>query len=639
MVRPEDSGLPSKLRDAFALQQRGNFAQAQAFYEEILADQPENFDALYLSGTIAAQQRQFADAAGLLRKALSVDPLNAGAHYTMGGVLTEVDQWEAALASYDRAIALHPRFAQAYFKRAIVLKRLNRLDASLESYDRAIAIQPDYADAYFNRGKVLYELNQLDAALASYDLAISHRPAFASAYCNRAIVLGALGRHTSAIASYDRAIEINPRDAGAFYNRAAALKEMNRVAESLVSYDAAIALNPNFAEAYSNRGSVLKDLGQFGAALASYDQAIARNEKLAEAYCGKANVLTALGQVDAAIIHYDKAIALRGDLAAAHFSRATALLLGGDFERGWLDYESRWQKNSGVGVLERKDFRTPPWLGHESIAGRTILLYAEQGLGDTLQFCRYATVVAALGARVVLEVPRPLQTLLGSIEGVSQVVAHGETPPAFDHYCSLMSLPLACGTTLASIPAPLRYIHTPADRVQFWRAKLDTGKRKLKVGLVWSGGVRRDQPEAWRMNDRRNIALAQFARLRHPDIDFFSLQLGQPAAADLARLAAEHWDGPPIIDYTSFLADFADTAGLVENLDLVIAVDTSIVHLAGALGKPVWILNRFDTCWRWLLQREDSPWYPTAKLYRQASPGDWRPVIEKVRTDLFALVD
>jgi hypothetical protein len=639
LVSAKPSALSAKLQKALALQRAGNNAQARSICEDILAAQPRHGDALYLSGMIAAQERRFDQAVTLLRRALEAQPANAAAHFGLGEVLGEIGELEAAAASYERAAALAPKFAQAHFKRAAVLKRLGRLDAALDGYDRAIAVQPGYADAHFNRGNVLYALNRPHEALASYDAAIAHEPRHAGAYCNRALVLGELGRGEEAVASYDRAVAINPRDAGAFYSRGAALKELNRLEDSLQSYGRAIAIDPGFAAAYCNRGVVWKDLNRWEAALADFDQAIALNENLAEAYCNKANALAGLGQVDAAIANYDRAIALKSDFPSAHFSRATTWLLAGDFARGWPAYESRWLKNSGVGAVQRKDLPTAPWLGDAPIAGCSILLYAEQGLGDTLQFCRYATLVADLGARVILEVPQSLRSILASVQGVAQVVAdHTEVPAGFDHHCPLMSLPLAFKTTLDNVPAPRRYIHSPIDRVQFWGDKIAGSGGRLKVGLVWSGGSRPDQPEAWPALNRRNIPLAKLACLRHPDIAFFSLQVGQPAAADLARLAGGDWSGPAIVDHTALLADFSETAAFIDNLDLVITVDTSTAHLAGALGKPVWILNRFDTCWRWLLHREDSPWYPSARLYRQPSPGDWDAVMQRVRSDLSQLL-
>jgi hypothetical protein len=254
-------------------------------------------------------------------------------------------------------------------------------------------------------------------------------------------------------------------------------------------------------------------------------------------------------------------------------------------------------------------------------------------LGDTIQFCRYAKHVADLGARVVLEVPRALANLLKNLDGVMQLAVRGEPLPPFDYYCPLMSLPLALKTTLTNIPAQIPYLRSSTERVQYWNGAL--GQRTMpRVGLVWSGGFRPNQPELWAVNDRRNIPLAKLAALKHPAIEFYSLQKGQPAESELAKLIANNWDGPDLRDYTSELHDFEETAALIEQLDLVISVDTATAHLAGALGKPVWILNRFDTCWRWLLDRTDSPWYPSAHLYRQERPGDWEGVVQKVRSDL-----
>jgi len=631
-----DTTPSSKFQQAMTLQKNGHHAQARAICREILASQPRNFDALYLSGMIAAQQREFYPALEGLREALAVQPKNPAVHYNLGWVQGELGQLDAALVSFEQAVALHPQFAQALFSRAVVLKKLGRLDAALDSYDRLIAIRPDHADAYYNRGRVLHELNRRDEALASYDRAIAHRPSHAGAYCNRGIVLGDLGRWEAALSSYDRAIEIDPRDAVALYNRGVALRRLGRWDEALASTDQAIDVHPDFAEAHSNRGVLLADLNRFEDALASYDRAIALNAELADAYYGKGNVLAVLGQMEAAVSHQEKAIALMREFPLAHFARATALLLAGDFERGWLAYERRRELPGAANAIDR-EFPGLAWRGDESIAGRTVLLYGEQGLGDTLQFCRYATEVVGLGARVILQVPSSLKTLLMSLQGV-EVVAQGEALPCFDRHCTLASLPLAFKTTLNTIPAPRRYLHSPNDRLQFWRAKLTTSTAKLKVGLVWSGGFRPKRPDLWSIDRHRNVPFEKLAPLRNPDIEFFSLQIGQPAAADPARLLADGWDGPAIIDYTSFIGDFADTAGLIDNLDLVIAVDTSTAHLAGALGKPVWILNRFDTCWRWLQQREDSPWYPTAKLYRQPAPGDWDAVIRRVRSDLFRLV-
>jgi hypothetical protein len=227
--------------------------------------------------------------------------------------------------------------------------------------------------------------------------------------------------------------------------------------------------------------------------------------------------------------------------------------------------------------------------------------------------------------------------LLAGLEGVDRIVVQGDTPPEFDFQCPLMSLPLAFQTTLSSIPADIPYLRSCEEKSLYWREKLGNGQQRLRVGLVWSGGFRHDQPELWAVNKRRNIPLVKLAALKHPDVEFYSLQKGQPAESELSDAISGGWNGPPIADHTSLLHDFSDTAALIENLDLVISVDTSTAHLAAAMGKPVWILNRFDTCWRWLLDRTDSPWYPTVRLYRQERREDWDAVVGNIRRDLALL--
>jgi hypothetical protein len=284
-------------------------------------------------------------------------------------------------------------------------------------------------------------------------------------------------------------------------------------------------------------------------------------------------------------------------------------------------------------LQSKRSFSEPLWLGEQSLVGKTILLHAEQGLGDTLQFCRYVPLVAKLGAKVILEVQRPLFKLLQNLEGVSQIVALGDMLPAFDYQCPLMSLPLAFKTEIESIPNQVPYIHAPPIRVEYWKTKLPA-HQKLKVGLVWNGGFRPNQPELWSLNARRNIPLAKIAQINVPGIDFYSLQKGEPAESELIQSGNQYWDSSNFYNFAGELNDFSDTAALIANLDLVISVDTSTAHLAAAMGKPVWLLNRFDTCWRWLIDREDSPWYPTIKIYQQEKMGDWDKVLQRVKKDL-----
>jgi hypothetical protein len=536
----------------------------------------------------------------------------------------------------DRAIAVEAVHPVPYFNRGAALRQLRRREAAVASYDKAIALKPDYAEAHLHRGDILRELKRPHAALASYERAIATGLANAEAHCSRGVVLEELGDLKAAMASYEQAIASRPDYALAYCNRANVLVKLNAWDAALDGYQRAIAIRPDYTDAFCGSGVVLKELRQMDAALSSYDQALVFSPDSAELHFNRANVLWELNRTDAALQSYDRALALKPDLSAALFNRSMVKLLAGDYESGWQDYECRWGVGSTAISLQRRAFRQPQWRGEDSLAGRTILLHSEQGLGDTLQFCRYARLVAERGATVILEVEEPLKELCSSMDGVALALAKGQTLPPFDFHCPLMSLPLAFHTRLDSIPAQVPYLHSSAEKRRSWQERLGA-RRRLRVGLVWSGGFRPNQPEVWSVNARRNIPLAKLAALRHPDIDFYSLQKGEPATSELANLQRRHWDGPDLIDVTDLLHTFSDTAALVEQFDLVISVDTSTAHLAGALGKPVWILNRFDTCWRWLLDRTDSPWYPTARLYRQQTAGDWDGVVQRVRSDLHDL--
>jgi tetratricopeptide (TPR) repeat protein len=591
------AALQAKFDQAIALHQQGNLAEAARIYRDVLREQPNHFEALHLLGLIANKTGQTERAAELIGQAIALKPDYAEAHNNRGNALRNLKRHEAALECYDKAIALKPDFALAHNNRGLALQDLKRPEDALASYDMAITLKPDFADAYNNRGNLLKDMKRFEDALANFDRAIALRPDYAEAYSNRG------------------AVQL----------------ELRLDADALASHDKAIALKPDYTEAHYNRGLALHNLMHHEDALASYDRAIALKPDLIEAHMNRSVVFQELMQLEAVVDVCDKVISIQPDYAEAHWYKSLVWLVLGEFDKAWDLFEWRW-KIRGRRSTKRKSPQ-PLWLGKDSLAGKTILLYSEGGLGDIIQFCRYAKLVADLGARVILEVPKPLMSLLENLSGVAQLTERGTPMPPFDYECPLMSLPLAFKTNLSNIPASMPYLEADAEKSNFWNKRLGE-KNKLRVGLVWSGGFRPHRPQFWSLNMRRNIPLAKLAALKHADIDFYSLQKGQPAESELADLITHHWDGPQIFDYTSVLNDFSDTAALIENLDLVISVDTSTAHLAGALGKPVWILNRFDTCWRWLLDRTDSPWYPTAKLYRQKQAGDWDEVIQRVKMDL-----
>jgi tetratricopeptide (TPR) repeat protein len=567
------------------LHRAGQLAQAAALYRDILRTSPTHIDTLCMLALLEYQGGRPGEALRLLDQALAVNPASLNAVCNRGSVLLAMKRYEEALASMDRALALRADLAEVHFNRGVILNELKRRPEALASYDRALALKPEYAEAWVNRGNVLDALAHPLDALASYERAAALRPDLAVAHFNLGNALRNAGRGEEALASYARALALKPEYVEAWNNRANVLRELNRPEEALPDYERALALKPDYVDAVLNRGIVLNALNRHEEALACFA----------------------------------RVLALQPDHAEAHYCVSLHRLLAGDFERGWQEYEWRWRVHD-AGTLARH--AQPLWLGREDLSGKTILLPAEQGYGDTLQFCRYAALVAGRGARVILEVQPPLKSLLARLAGPAQVLAQGDTLPPFDFHCPLMSLPLAFHTTLETIPAAAPYLTADPVRADAWRARLGSAPA-LRVGLAWSG-----RP-THRNDTNRSIPLVELAPLLESGASFVSLQK-ELRACDQETLAAF----PALRHYGDLLQDYADTAALIDCLDLVITVDTSVAHLAGALGKPVWILLPFDPDWRWLLGREDSPWYPTARLFRQARLRDWGSVILRVRDAL-----
>ena len=542
---------------------------------------------------------------------------------------------DEALTRYEAALSVQPQHFAALRLSALAAFQQEDAPRALMLIDQAIRVNPRSAAAHHDRGNVLRRLNRVEEAIAGYDAAIELTAEFTDAHGNRGEALFSLGRFAAAVASFDQALEgrAGRADAEILNFRGSALAALQKYDEALASYDRAVEMSPDFSEAHCNRANVLAHCERWDAALEGYDRAIAARADYAESHCSRGLVLQRLNRLDEALSSYDRALALQPDFARAHVNRGMVSLLTGDFEQGWDDYEWRWKLENSSFIRQHRIPRQPRWDGRESLSGKTLLMQSEQGLGDTLQFCRYARLAADLGATVVLEVQPPLAALMATLEGVARVVVPGDELPQCDFYIPLMSLPLAFHTTLSAIPGPVPYLKSCGAKSAFWRETLGE-KTRPRVGLVWSGAVRAGHPDPWWVDGRRNVPLAAFACFESADIEFYSLQKGQPAESELAELAAGGWDGPRIQDFTHLLRDFSDTAALVEQMDLVVSVDTATAHLAGALGKPVWLLNRFDTCWRWLTDRTDSPWYPSARIYRQETPGDWERVLGRVRLDL-----
>jgi tetratricopeptide (TPR) repeat protein len=477
----------------------------------------------------------------------------------------------------------------------------------------------EWADAWSNLGLVLDAQGRAADAMACYDKALALRPDHADVLNNRGIALNQLGRPAQALASFDAAIAAAPDHVHALYNRATTLMDLDRLEEAVAGFDAALAVQPNHADALSHRGNALLKLNRVEEAVATFAKALVPAPRDPQILHNHAGALRQLGRPGGALVSIEKALAIKPDFASWRVERALALLTLGDWHAGFVSYEERW--NTEEFIPQRRDFAAPLWLGKESVAGKTVLLHAEQGFGDTLQFVRYAPLVARQGATVLLEVQPELQLLLSRTEGVARVLPRGEELPPFDLHCPLMSLPLACGTGVASVPAEVPYVRAPEELMAAWRDRLPTGK--LRVGIAWAG-------RPTHKNDRnRSIALARLAPLLAAEVAFVSLQR-EPREQDTAALEAYR----DLVCLGPELRTFADTAAVVSLLDLVISVDTALVHLAGALGKPAWIMLPAGPDWRWLLKRDDTPWYPTARLFRQPRLGDWESVVERVRREL-----
>lgn len=518
-----------------------------------------------------------------------------------------------------RVLKANPQWFDALHLQGLIKLQNGKPGAALGFLEAALKINPASPEVMANLAMALSTLNRDAEALALIDRALARSPGSVDALNGRGNVLLKLDRPTEALAAFERVIAIEPRVFGAHLNRGGALAALGRFEEALAQFDAVLAVMPGHAEIHVNRGNALSSLGRSAEAVAAFDRALAIRPDYLNALIGRGAALQRLNRHREALADFDRAAAIDKNSADAHHNAGLALLTLGDYRRGFAEYEWRWQR---TGMGGRRSLGKPLWLGEYPLSRKTILLHGEQGLGDCIQFARYVPMLARAGAKVVLEVPRELVALLSRIEGVAAVVARGEALPAYDVHCPLGSLPLALRTELSTVPADVPYLKATAKRIDAWRARI-AALAPPRVAIAWAGS-------ALHVNDRnRSIALERLAPLFALDASFVSIQrelreADGPALARVARLL--HVGGE--------LADFDDTAAVVSLVDLVISVDTSVVHLAGALGRPTWILVPFVPDWRWTLDGALTPWYPTARLFRQPAAGDWDSVIAAVQNAL-----
>jgi tetratricopeptide (TPR) repeat protein len=503
-------------------------------------------------------------------------------------------------------------------RRALRAHEHGEFDKAERLYAAVLEAQPDHFDALHGLGLLNYRRGRLDAALALIQAALKADLAHADGFSSLGLVFHALKQFERALKSYDEGLRLAPDDIELLNRRGVALLEIGRPGEALQNFERVLAVAPDHLDALGNRGNALIKLNRPAEALLSYDKALTVSPDNAQLLTNRAAALRRLDRPHEALRSARRALLSRPDFAQAKFVEGVARLTLGDFS-GWRGYEARW----GVGFLasHRRSFAAPLWLGEQSLDGKTVLLHAEQGYGDTLQFVRYAPLLAGRGANVILEVQPELAKLLSPLPGVAAVIARGKPLPPFDFHCPLLSLPLAFATELATIPAAIPYIAAAEHDIAPWRERLP--RRRPLIGLVWSGERSHD-------NDRnRSLRLETLLPLLKTQATFVSLQheVRDEDAALLRQQSA-------IVHVGDRFSDFADTAAVISLLDAVIAADTAVAHLAGAMGKPLLLLLPFGADFRWLRQRDDSPWYPTARLFRQPAFGDWDSVIETLRCEL-----
>ena len=597
----------------------GRFAQAEEKCRQALAADPQHADALHLLGLIHAQNNQIDLALKTIAQAIRCNQANPDYFFSLGALLARRDRLDEAFKSFDLALKLKPDFVEVWIALGDLLQRQQGFQQALLAYEHALTLDAGHAGAAEKGARLLRTLQRFEEAATAHGRWAALDPDNYDAHNDLGGLLISLGRYEEAAAAFEAAAKINANAPAAFNNLGIALTHLKRFDEAVVALDRAVALSPGLAEPHNARANALRLLNRLDEALGGYDRAIALKPDYAEAHGNRGACLDDLARPDEALASYRKALALQPDHGDTHWNLAVNRLRAGDFNTGLIEAEWRWKSTSLR--LKHRAFDQPLWLGAEPIDGKTLLLHNEQGLGDAIQFCRYIPLLAQRGARVILEIDRPLKQLLSGLAGVSHCLAKGEALPDFDFHCPLSSLPLPFATTLDNIPSATPYLSVPAT-AKDWKPWLGASPRP-RIGFVWSGNPNHTN------DHNRSIALQAMSLLFEIEAQFISLQ--KNARASDQEFLCGRGD---VLDAGPELESFADTAALIAQLDLVISVDTSVAHLAGSLGKPVWILLPYVADWRWLTGRADSPWYPSARLFRQSESRRWEPVIDELHDTL-----
>lgn len=674
------------VKQAESAYQNGNWPLAEFLCIQGLESAPDNANLLHIHGAILLHNGKLVESLNILSRCAAINPLHAQVQYHLGLAQSKMEQYRNAILGFNNALSIRSDYPEAIHQRGKAYLAIEMFDLALADFESVLSKSPNYDEALFGKGMALLGNNQLHDALEYFDLAITSNPSFAEAWNNRGNVLRALGEINEALESYNWAIACKAQYADANNNRGIVLSDTNRNVEAIESFKRALCFNPtmhqalnnlarvyckvelfdlalecckqalqlkpDYLDAYNNLGNtlaqlkrfdealecynillkskpddkfalsnqsvVLAELGRFHEACESAEASIMLDDSFSYAFNNRANSLALLGRYDEAMNDYLKAIKIAPFDTLTHGNKAMFLLSKGDYHEGWEEYEWRLKEDKNSHLSR---FSQPIWNG-QPLNGKRILLLSEQGLGDTLQFCRFAIVLREMGADVLLQVQPALKTLLVCLGSGIEVISTAEQLPEFDYYRAIMSIPHVLRTEVDTIPKSVPYLYTDEAKLRKWRNILGVSN-KIRIGIVWSGN-----PD-FKNDHNRSMAFTDVISLISEDAEFYCLQKEiRPRDADLLPKQ----NGLFLIG-TDF-EDFSDTAAAVELMDIIVTIDTSVAHLAGAMGKPLWLMLPLHADWRWLRERKDSPWYPSARLFRQTKYGDWTDVISEVKEAL-----
>jgi tetratricopeptide (TPR) repeat protein len=646
--------IAEMLAQAVQFHQSGQLAQAEPLYRQIIQSNPNHADAHHLLGLLARQTGHRDASVSIIQRAIALNPRAVAYRFNLGMVYLDLGQMAEAMECFRQEIALNPQHAEshlnlgiayanqgqfaeaaAYYRQTLVINS-NNADAhnnlgialvmqkesteALRHFREALRINPNYVNAYVNLGNVLKDQKQWAEAAACYREALQRQPNHANAHNNLGLALYGQGQVNEAIQCYREALRLQPNYASAFNNLGNAYQHLKQTENAADCYRQALRLNPNHANAHNNLGIVLFVQGQLDVAARSFRQALAIKPQFVDALVNLGGVFVAERKYDDARDCFQQALTIDPGHQIALWNRGLLSLQKGDLAAGWPDHENR----VAMPWAMQRSFEQPRWDG-SALNGKRLLVYADAGFGDTIQFARFLPLVKERGGVILFECQPALARLLGESAGADEVLSAANPLPPFDLQIPLLSLPLLLDITLTNLPATVPYVTVRSEAVERWHQVLHKGDG-LDIGIVWQGSQNQDA-------DLRSTELTYFEKLAAIDgVRLVSLQVG-PGSEQLQDAAFPVTDLGGRFDRDSL----EDLAAVLKNLDLVITVDTAAAHLAGALGIPVWVALSYVSCWRWLLDRSDSPWYPTMRLFRQARFGDWSELFDRIATELHGL--